>query len=265
MMKPGNKLKWGAVLIVLIALFVLINLTGFSSSIRNFFYSISAPVQASLWKAGDGARGFFDAITNLKNLESENENLKAENLGLLAEKAALLQLSSENQSLREALGIKLNEGFQLVGADTISKDASEDIILVNKGSEEGMAEGFPAITSQKVLIGRITEVYKHYSKITLITNKDSSFDAKIDDTGATGMVKGQGSSKASLELIPREIDIKEGDQIMTTSLGDIFPDGLFAGQIKSVSKSDLEAFQKAEISPGFEIKNLGNIFIIVNF
>jgi rod shape-determining protein MreC len=264
-MKSANKLKWGAVATILIALFVLVNLTGYSKSLRNFFYSISAPMQASLWRAGDNVSNFFDTIAGLKNLKSENENLKSKNLELQAGNAALLLLSFENKTLKEALDIKLNEDFRLVIANAVSKDASEDIIMINKGSEDGMAEGFPVITSQKVLAGKISEVYKHYSKVVLITNKDSSFDAKISGAQISGLVKGQGSYKLSLELVPRELDIKAGDEIITTSLGDIFPDGLLVGRIKEVSKSDLEAFQKAQITPAFDVNNLGNIFIIVNF
>lgn len=264
-MKSSSRIKLGAVVVVLIALFVLINLTGFSSNIRNFFYSASAPIQTSLWKAGVGVRNFFETIAGFKNLKSENENLKAKNLELEAESAALLSLSSENKSLREALGIKLNEGFKLVAASTVSKDAVGDIILINKGSEDGMSKGFPAITGQKVLIGKITEVFKHYSKITLITDKDSSFDAKIAGSDISGLVKGKGGFGLSLELVARESDIKQGDQVITTSLGDIFPDGLLVGQIGGVSKSDLEAFQKAEVDPFFDVKSLDNLFIIVNF
>ena len=79
------------------------------------------------------------------------------------------------------------------------------------------------------------------------------------------MVKGKGNLGLYLDLIPKEEEISEGDFVVTSVLGGIFPQGLLVGQIKKVEKSDIEPWQTAEIKSSFQLKDLDNLFIISEF
>ena len=147
----------------------------------------------------------------------------------------------------------------------IGKDISSDTILVNKGLNDGLTPGLPVITSQKILVGKISEVYKNFSKVMIISNKESSFDAEIENREAIGIAKGKGGLKLYLDFIPKEKEILEGDIVVTSALGGIFPKGLLVGQIKDIKRSDIEPFQQAEISPFFNIKELETLFILINW
>ncbi|PIQ07422.1 MAG: rod shape-determining protein MreC, partial [Candidatus Nealsonbacteria bacterium CG18_big_fil_WC_8_21_14_2_50_37_10] len=59
-------------------------------------------------------------------------------------------------------------------------------------------------------------------------------------------------------------EIKEGDLVVTTALGGIFPSGLLVGELGKVFRSDVEAFQQAEILPTFDINELETLFILIN-
>lgn len=118
------------------------------------------------------------------------------------------------------------------------------------------------ITSQRILVGRIGEVLDNFSKIILISNQNSSFDAKIGDSDTYGLVKGKGHFEAWLELIPKEKEVKIGDTVITSALGGIFPKNILVGEISEVQKSDVEPFQKAKINIGADIKGLRSVFII---
>jgi len=208
---------------------------------------------------------FFEAISQSKNLKKENEELKLKIQAFLAENIALKDLKKENEILREALGIGLEKNFKLVISQIIGKDISSDTILVNKGLNDGLTPGLPVITSQKILVGKISEVYKNFSKVMIISNKESSFDAEIENREAIGIAKGKGGLKLYLDFIPKEKEILEGDIVVTSALGGIFPKGLLVGQIKDIKRSDIEPFQQAEISPFFNIKELETLFILINW
>jgi len=62
----------------------------------------------------------------------------------------------------------------------------------------------PVITEEKVLLGRIEEVYRNFSKVMLISNKKSSFDAEVQGKDVTGLVKGRGNFNLILDLVPYE-------------------------------------------------------------
>ena len=252
-------------LFVVLAVAVIVALNFFQNKVRNFFYLVSAPIQASLWQAGDRVSNFFATITEFRNLKKENEDLKLKVQLLLTENASLRELKKENETLRTALNIGLEKEFKLTLVQVIGKDISQDSLIINRGSKHGIAKNMPVITEQKNLVGRISEVYDDFSKVMLIFNKESSFDARISEQEIFGVVKGRGGLKAFIDRVPQDKELKVGDILVTSVLGGVFPAGLLVGEIKEVKKSDLEPFQQAEISPFFDIGKLGNLFVIYPF
>ena len=266
-----------------LAMAVIVALNFFQKQVRNFFYLISAPIQKTFWQAGDKVSDFFETISDIKNLKKENEDLKSKIQSLLAENVQLLELKKENETLRVALNLGLEKQFNLIFAKVTGKDISQDSLLIDKGSDDGILKGQPVITQEKTLVGKINEVYKNFSKVHLISHKDSSFDGKIAGSeiypvrdyksdekaqreqisnGVLGLVKGNGNFKIFFDLVPKDKEIKKGDLIVTTAVGGIFPEGLLVGEIKDVKNLDVEPFQKIEISPSFDIKEINHLFII---
>jgi rod shape-determining protein MreC len=251
---------------ILVILFINFYQGGlYQKKLKNFFYSISVPFQTTFWQAGIKVSDFFKTISDIKNLKKENEELKLKNEELLSKVSDLENLKKENQTLRAALGLGLEKDFNLVMARVVSKDISRDEIEINKGLKDGISKDLPVITSQKILIGKISEVYDNFSKVMLISDKNSSFSAKISGKETTGAVKGNGSFNAFLDLVPKEDEILPGDLVITNILGNIFPEGLLVGEIKDVKKTDIDPFQQATISLFLNINNLDQLFIIVNF
>ncbi len=261
---------------VFVGILVIVLLNFFQKEVRSFFYSVSSPIQKVLFEAGNKTSDFLESIIEAGDLKNETNELKLKNQELLAQVVALNELKKENKILREALEIELQKDFKLALSQIIGKDISQDFILINKGSEDGISEGMPAVTQQRILVGKISEVYENFSKVMLISNKESSFDAKISapdgpppeagqEDNISGIVKGKGNSKVSFDLVLREEDIFEGDIVVTSALGGIFPKALLVGKIKTIKKIDIEQFQQAEIEPFFDISDAENIFIILDF
>ena len=264
-MKPSPKFKIGVIVVLLIAVFIILNLTDFSKEIKNLIFLISQPIQKTFWKMGDEISDFFEMVSEMRDLKKENEELKLKIQELTAENVALKELKKENEILRTALELGLQEEFKLEICQVIGKDISSDTILINEGFKDGLTKDSPVITQQKILVGRISEVYKNFSKVQLITQKDTSFDAKILDTEISGLIKGEGNLRLFLDLIPPEKEIKKGDVVITTVLGGIFPRGLLVGEIEKVIKSDIEPWQQAKVKPAFNIEGLETLFIITEF
>lgn len=243
---------------------ILLFLNFFQRNVRSFFYNLSAPVQKFLWKAGNGSSNFLISFLKTGFLKKENEELKSENEALLSQIAFLKNLKTENESLRQALNIELQKDFTLTIASVIGKDIGQDFILIDKGSKDGVAQNTPVVTSQKVLLGKAVEVYKNYSKVMLVSNKKSSFDAKIQDKDVSGVAKGEGNFKIILDLIPRDKEVSGGDLIATTNLGGIFPAGILVGKVKDPKKNDVDPFWQIEIEPAFDINKIDDLFLIVS-
>jgi len=136
----------------------------------------------------------------------------------------------------------------------------EDSILINKGKNDGVRKDFPVILADKILIGKVADVYDSFSRVALITNKDSAIDVEVQ--GLFALAKGQGNLKMILDLFPKDKELNEGALVCTSALGGIYPSGLVVGQVRNIKKLDNEAFIRADIEPAFNLSQLDRVFVI---
>ncbi|MDD4531572.1 MAG: rod shape-determining protein MreC [Candidatus Pacebacteria bacterium] len=243
------------VIVCLAVCFFVIN-AFFGNNLKNFIYSKSEQLQASLW-----GRGSEDSFSR-KNQEDLNKKLIEENQKLLSDLAGLQGVREENETLREALSLGLQKEFDLVLGKAISKDVLSDTILINVGLSEGVKKGFPVILSEKALLGRVVEVYPNYSRVMLITDKDNKIDVEIPDSGSFALSVGKGGLKAELDMFPKDKELKEGSLIITSAMGGNYPSGLLVGKVKNVKKLDNEVYQQAEIEKVFDLNTVNNVFVV---
>lgn len=252
------------VLTLILTIFILIIFFNiFQKNVKNFIYIISSPFQKAFWQAGKKTAGFLKTFAEIEKTRIKIEKLAKENQKLTAEIAELKELKKENEILRKALGAGLQKDFKLSFAQIIGKDIYQDFILINKGAVDGISKDMPVISAEKVLLGKVGEVYKNFSKVMLISNKKMSFGVKIQNSDdISGAGKGKGNFKILIDFIPREKEILKGNLVVSDSLGGIFPNGFLVGKVKKIEKKDTEVFQKIEVECAFNIKELDKVFII---
>lgn len=260
------------VLVIIVFLLLIFINRFFLDTTKNSFYNITSPVQSFFWRIGDSSANFCQSFLENKNLRKDNQEILRQNQKLLVDIQEIRNLKKENQELKEVLDLELNKEFELILVESISRETNGDFILVSGGAGKGILEGMPVITKEKVLVGSIQKVYKDFSRVLLISNKESSFDVEVQKRNNDeeldeiyGLAQGKGNLKIDLELVPQEKNITEEDIVFTTILAGVFPKGLLVGEVKDIRNSDVSTFQKAEIEPYFK-NNLSEIlFVIKNF
>lgn len=252
-------------LIIALSVVFVFSLNLFHAPLRAFFYSFSSPMQSFLWDKGRGLSDFLEGFLEAPYLKSENKKLKEDVLFLRAEIAELQDLKDENRRLREALNLGIGKDFTVLQADIISKDIPQDALIVSKGKNEGLEPGMPVITENRVLAGRISEVFNSVSRVALLSNPDISFDVKIENSKATGLWRGQGRGEALLDLVSKEIPLVSGDSMLTSTLGGVFPENLLVGKIEEVANDDAAPFQSAAVSPFFRAQDSEFLLVITSF
>lgn len=241
----------------LVILIIILNIS--SSLARNFF-----------WKNIERITSFFlektKPITNLFSLFTlleENHALTQENEFLLSQLGELEGLREENQFLRQALGLKLKEEFKLSLARVRGGDLGAGFFIVDKGKKDGITSGQPIINNNKVLVGKIENVYEDFSRAVFIFYPQNKISAKIINKNVLGIIRVNPKKEMVMEIPSSPQDIEVGDLVVTTGKGSIYPPGLLIGKIEDIEKIDTSPFLKARISPLFDPAQTEMVFIIL--
>ncbi|MDA1337181.1 MAG: rod shape-determining protein MreC [bacterium] len=230
-----------------------------SGSVRGTFTSLFSPMQSLIWKSGTTITDSFSEVSRERVQE-----LVEENFALRGKLLSFEEMAKENERLREALGALPKKEFDLLFSEIIGKEVERDVLMLNKGAKEGVRQGMPVITQGRVAVGTIGEVFLHTAKLHLLSLKGGASDVKVQGREVVGVLRGIGRYRALLDLIPQEEELKEGDVIVTSSLGGLLPDDLLIGEVTSIEKSDLTAFQGGNVELFFQVKKENSLFILRN-
>src|SRR3989344_2545078 len=271
LIQAKQSVAWQKILIIILAFALLIAfLNYFEAPIRNSFYVVSSPINQSFLASGRDITGFFVSLFNYHDIKGENTALNRDNQKLLSEISTLKESFKEHFDLKEAETLAKANNFNLVLVKTTGLDIQNDLIVIDKGVNDGVKENMPVISSQNALYGKISKVYGNFSPVQLISNKNSVLDVRIQNSDPKappvyGAVKGTGQFSVYLDLVSSEAQINEGDILTTSALDGIFPRNLLVGKVVSKDQNDIKPFQTANIQPFFDIKNIENVFIVTNY
>lgn len=223
--------------------------------------------------------GVFKDIRVMGDIYDENKALK-KTLALYAKDVARLnKLEQENERLKEALQFterqkaRDNYIYRIAHVVSRSTDVYNNTIRIDLGSEDGIKENM-AVTTDRGLIGRTVRVSSFYSTVELITNLELNED-NVKAISATvqgnetsfGIIQSYDRQKKTLLMtkIRHEDPLKEGDVIITSGLGGVFPKGLVIGTVVSRSAGELGTItHTAEIAPAaeFDPLSLHEVFVV---
>jgi rod shape-determining protein MreC len=209
---------------------------------------------------------FFHEIGEDKN---EKQRLSLRVQALEDELRKLNNIEKENERLRQILNIKQEyKDFALEGATVTGRSAENwnSIIIINKGSNDGIKVNSGVISMNRGLVGRVTEVAPDWSKVLLITDMDSSVSCMVDRSRELGVIKGDllGNKYGYLKMVYMlpEADISTDDVIVTSGFGGVLPKGILIGKVKEINQEKGELTKYSYIEPATDFKSLEEVLVI---
>ena len=191
------------------------------------------------------------AISNLANdffiaqdLADENARFKQRHLidsGKLQQFSALV---TENEYLRKLLEATPRNKSKTIMAEirSVPRDPFNLTIILDKGLQNGVQNG-QAIVDNLGVIGQITRAYPWSSEATLITDKDHSVPVQILRNGLRSVASGTGKYKTlELNYMANNVDIQEGDQLVTSGIGGVYPSGLPVALVSKIKRDVSSTF-----------------------
>ena len=227
---------------------------------------VLTPVQKFNTSVTDWISSKFNALTNINDIENENEKLKEEVYSLQTEVNRLKLVEDENKKLSEILKIDQKySDYSKVGARIIAKDTSNwyDVFLIDKGSNDGIEKNMVVIASGG-LVGKVSETGFNYSKVVSIIDDTDSVSAKSLRTDDIGFVRGdlENQGLCKMEYVDNDAEIMKGDEIVTSHLSEIYPPGITIGYVKEIKTDENTLTKCAIISPTVDFKHLETVLVI---
>lgn len=237
--------------------------TGYLNPIKNFVYNISSPFLETGTILGAKLSNSFSGLINIGKLAKKNKALEEENLHLKSENALLVEVSHQNEILKEELGFreKNQEKKELIPAQVIGYSPSSflEYIIINKGKKDGLKENQPVI-SRGYLIGKLIEVENNTAKVFLIINNKSLIPVILQESKGTGLLRG-GLGGLTVNNIAIDTPIKVGENVVSSGSGGIFPSGIIIGRVEKIISQSSSILQSVLIKSPIEFGKLQIVFI----
>ena len=185
-----------------------------------------------------------EQISSSTSLAAENEKLKAEALLMQRRLQKLAMLTEQNVRLRELLNSAALVDDKVIVSELIGLDPNPFThrILIDKGAQDGVFVGQPVLDASG-LMGQVVEVMPYAARVLLLTDVTHSIPVQVNRNGLRAIAVGTGSPDyLELRHVAETADIKEGDLLVSSGLGQRFPSGYPVGQVTEVVRGSGQPF-----------------------
>jgi len=261
---------FGIVLLIFAALILIAPARGGGalSEARGVLLTIFAPVQRLIVSVFQDVVGVWDRYIYLVGVEEENEELRSslDKISSKYENLKILYVETEkkNQRLEDILDFTHETSFDLIPARVVGRDPQpySNSIIVDKGTVSGVSVDMPVISTDGV-VGIVVSVSDRSSRIMLLNDKNCRVDVIVQDDRARGILEGAADGSVGMSYVDRQAEVTEGDIIVTSGMGGIFPKGLLVGEVATVTVPPYGLFQEIVIETRAKLSALEEVLIII--
>ncbi len=203
-------------------------------------------------------------VKSEQNLRRENTALRAELLQAQVRLQKLSELSAENTRLRGLVNTPLIIDGRILITEVIGVDSNplNHIIIINKGSRDRLQEGQTVLDDQGIM-GQIISVYPHSARVMLLSDKESSISVRLERTGMRSIVSGLGNyAELEMQYVPSSTDIKVGDQVYSSGLGERYPAGYLVGTVSQVHRHHSGEFAQIMVKPAAQLSSGHHVVVL---
>jgi rod shape-determining protein MreC len=194
------------------------------------FATLTRPVVRGADSLGRDVGGYFGAV-------SENRRLRAELADARRRLIDARVATAENARLRRLARIVGGAARPVVGARIVgsSLTGNRRFATLTAGSADGVRAGQP-VRAPEGLVGRVAETGAHAARVILLTDGGSAVPLRVVRTGAA--ILGQGRGDGTIEVRATSVGgpaLRRGDLLVTSGVGGVFPPGIPAAVVATVS------------------------------
>lgn len=255
---------------LLITLVIVIVMGVFCLSDNSFVSTAINAATKGLFQVTSAAASGVDGAS-YEDLKAENENLKQENAKLREELVDYYNVKEENEKLWKYYDLKKeNPSYQIQPANVIRRDSNDDFysFTLDIGSADKVEVNCPVITDNG-LVGWVSSVDATTCIVKTILSPDTKAGAVDKQSKDSGIITGSASlcdrNLTQLTKITEDNKIKEGDIVVTSGAGGVYPDNLIVGEVREIKFNSYDTTRYAVVEPYEDIKSITAAAVITDF
>lgn len=195
---------------------------------------------------------------------AENERLHSESRILHGKVQKLVSLTAENVRLRELLSSStvVQDSVLVAELVSVSPDPLKHQIVIDKGASDAVYIGQPVIDAYG-LIGQVIEVNALSARVIQISDSRHAIPVQVNRNGVRAVAEGSG--RIDTLIIPNLVDttdVRVGDLLVSSGLGQRFPVGYPVGVVKSVEQDPGQPFLTVVVRPSAQLDRSRYVLLV---
>lgn len=240
------------------------------SFVSRMLTAVSAPIDGAFMQVAVWTKSKTNAVGELMMTYRDNQQLKKQVASLKENNMQASEIWAENDRLRQLLDYKRQQPvFNLMTVAVASRDPGNvaGAILIDQGKRQGIEKDMPVVTAQG-LVGTVGQVYDNSAQVQLLLHPRSAVGGVVQRSAsrAIGVVSGNAGDPTSPQLqnLSRDADIIEGDVIVTSGYGGLYPKGIVIGVVREVRNAEGGLLKYALLTPTVDFDRLEEVMVITN-
>ena len=252
-----HRLQDWAVLVALLSISIL-TLAARNESLFLGIRSIALQSTAGIENQIANFREYFE-------IAEDNDRLREDNIRLSSELARIREAGIDNEELRRLLRLDSDSPMDVVAGRIVTKDITrrDNYLTLDVGRQDSVEVGMPVINTDGV-VGRVFFVSRDYSRVLPFLNVESRIPAKIQISGAEGIVRWDGTDRRLLQLdhVVKTVSAETGQEVVTSGNSSSYPPGYPIGTIASVDIQQGRNELKISLEPAVDFDQIKYVFVV---
>ncbi|ACK45057.1 rod shape-determining protein MreC [Shewanella baltica] len=232
--------------------------------VRQNLSSVFSPLQYLASVPGAALDWSSESFATRNMLALQNKELLRQQL-LMSERLQRFEhLRQENERLRALLGSPAYLDSRKMVAEVleVASDPFHHYVVLNHGSRSGVFVGQPVVDAQGV-VGQVVQVSEMTSRVLLLSDVSHGLPVRITRNDVRLVANGTGElDEIELRHVAKSTDIRVGDLLVTSGLGNRFPEGYPVARVLEVLTEDGQSYARVTAQPLAALDRIRYVLLI---
>ena len=265
---------WWVAAVVLAVGLVAVSWTAPARSVQQAASRLLTPVRVVVTGIGTAVADVVETVATVGQLRDERDQLQNDLAATQQRLAELRAAAHENALLRQLLGLRAAQGWDLLAVQVTSvpTGAVQWEFGIDRGRQDGIEVGMPvvaAVPGGGALAGTVVAAGSDWGTVQLIVDPRARAVAQDQATGALGVVQGQPGGQLVMTEVATTDEVAVGDPVVTAGLAidgvaaSAYPAGLLIGTVSAVEDDPNGLTRTVFVSPAIDPHEIEWLMVVL--